>query len=92
MLVILDMQMQKKSSHLMSLALIAVSNTGKNMSNVYDVRLNINNYFIFFKYYYLKRFFIKSVVLSGGFYFRIIDSGNYYLIKSPLSNLIISIN
>jgi hypothetical protein len=43
----------------MPIALISVSNTGKNVLYVYDVRPGINYYFIFLKYFYLKGILIK---------------------------------
>ena len=58
-LVILDMLMRKSTSYLMPIALVSVSNTGKNVAYIYDTRLSANNYVIFLKYYYLKSISIK---------------------------------
>ena len=58
-LVILDMLMRKSTSYLMPIALVSVSNTGKNVAYIYDTRLSANNYIIFLKYYYLKNILIK---------------------------------
>ncbi len=54
------MQMQKRASYLMPIALINVSNTGKHSLYIYDGYLNTHNNNIFSKYYYLKSILIKS--------------------------------
>ena len=59
-LVILDMLMQKTTSHLIPMALISVSNTGKHRLYIYDSCLNCRNANIFSKYYYLKNILIKN--------------------------------
>jgi hypothetical protein len=56
------MQMRKSTSYLMPIALISVSNTGKNALYVYDAGLGANNDFIFLKYHYLKSILIKRTV------------------------------
>jgi hypothetical protein len=53
------MLMRKSTPYLMPIALLSVSNTGKNVALIYDAGLTDNNYIIFLKYYYLKSILIK---------------------------------